>query len=182
MNAGREGGRMLRRGGSRFLAVSDQARQVVVISEATVVASHWLPAEGRSQRCGGPGCPLCAGGDDPTDRAYVWVQAGDGTDRIFEFRARQEEQLNAQGVMIEQIEGVELRIRRKGQAYNSPVMVEVVGRIPGQGRRGPDEKLLGLSPPAPVLPDQPNGKLLKVHPEDPAVKISSSPTKRRRTE
>ncbi len=170
---------MLRRGGSRFLALDSSPRSLLVVSQVTVVASHWIAADRRSQRCGGRGCPICASGQEPIDRAYVWVQLGDGSNRILELRARQEEQLAAQGVTLEQVEGCELVVKRNGQAFNSPVEVEVVGRAPGRGLPGPEPGLLGLQPPAPELPGTKNSKVARVHPNDPLAGSAPEPSKRK---
>jgi len=157
---------MLKRGGSRFMTVSDQARTVLVISLPTIVTTHYILAERGTRHCGGKGCSDCAGGDEPIDRAYVWAQLGDGSQRLLEFRARQESQLEKQGIELEQVDGCDISVRRISQAFNSPVDVQLVTRGVGRGLPGPDPKLLA-KPAAPlVVPEKQAAKQVRIDPRD----------------
>ncbi len=109
--------------GAKWLKPGPHWATVLVISEPATWVSHWDARIFKSVRCGGPGCSMCATGYQKQLRVVMMGIDISGRDRLFEVRERHRQLFD----QYESTVGMELRIKKKGTANNSPVEVEVLG-------------------------------------------------------
>lgn len=103
--------------------VTGRKQELLVISEPTPWISHWEVQLKRARRCGGPGCLLCAMGQQKQLRVVLMCADNFGRDALLELRERHRECLDR----FEATVGLKIRLWRAGKAQNSPVMLEVTG-------------------------------------------------------
>lgn len=105
----------------RWLDVSDRRQMVVCLSDAEPWVSHWDSFLRRSVRCGGSLCALCALGLPKVFRYVCLVQTREGGERLFEFRARHVDEVEAQRTEKGGLVGTQMVVYKNGVAKNSPV-------------------------------------------------------------
>lgn len=108
----------------RWLRPGPRWNEVLIISELHHWVSHWDNAIGRSRRCGGPGCKLCAIGYQKQLRVVVMGLDASQRDVLMELRERHRSMFDG----FESVVGLVVRIRKTGTARNSPVELDVRDR------------------------------------------------------
>lgn len=109
--------------GNVWVRAHHQTEYYVVRTRVTWFLGHWSAKHRRSIRCGGDICAICAAGSEARPFLYVGVFSASKIPLVLELNRRQRplaEELNAEpsgGV------GVQLAIRKDGEARNAPIVM-----------------------------------------------------------
>lgn len=118
----------------RWVAATERAQRLLIVSEVRHWVSHWEASSGRSRRCGGEGCALCALGGQRQLRMVVLCVDGRGNDILFEFRERHRDVLQQILERHKTTVGVRISVWKDGGAKNSPVCVKLIDKEFAQER------------------------------------------------
>lgn len=99
----------------------------VVILGGAAWASHWDPNLGRSRRCAGAACALCAKGGRPQLRYVFLVRLTDGTEAWLELREAQYRDLLDLQEVYGDLVGMRLRVYKSTPHPRAKVVLERVG-------------------------------------------------------
>jgi hypothetical protein len=106
---------------------TDRRLELVVISPVEGWISHYGAGRGKSPRCGGVRCALCAIGNPKQVRFVMLCMDDRGNERLLELRERHRKIVERIHASLEAGEGVRIVGRKEGKADNSPVSVNVIG-------------------------------------------------------
>lgn len=145
-----------------WVVVTQRRQELTVISEPTPWMSHWDTVKGRSRRCGGPNCQLCAMGMPRQIRYVLLCVDSHGHERLLELRERHADYLDRLISEHGSTVGLRVAVLRDGAAKNSPVSFRFLCRESAVAR---DIKLLvsrfGLPPLLlEAIPEKQQGKQL----------------------
>lgn len=101
--------------------------EVTVLSPLTFHHIHFVPGESRSRKCGFAGCLHCRRGIPVQTRFLLAIQFDDGRTKLFELSERHRPTLELMGEGPNGQIGARLRIWKKWDAVNAPIVVEVLG-------------------------------------------------------
>lgn len=96
---------------------------VICLTQVEHWVSHYSPEQGRSVRCSGDNCPLCAKGWGQQLRVVIGVQSAKQGRCLMELRERHRQVF--EGLEI----GRKIRVCKTGSAKNSPVECALMGLI-----------------------------------------------------
>jgi hypothetical protein len=119
---------------TRWVQATERAQRLLIVSEVRHWVSHWEASSGRSRRCGGEGCALCALGGQRQLRMVVLCVDGRGNDILFEFRERHRAVLEGILERCKTTVGVRISVWKDGSAKNSPVCVKYIDQEHAQER------------------------------------------------
>lgn len=104
---------------------TSRAAEFTIISEAAHWYSHWDPSKRRTMRCGGKECYCCATGIQKQLRVVVLVIDTNNREKLIELRERHREFFDHFASLV----GLRIRVRKLGEAQNSPVEIRHVGEV-----------------------------------------------------
>jgi len=111
-----------------WLVASQKKQRVVIISRIRFWTSHWDVTAGKSRRCAGDACQLCAAGLPQQIRYVCLVVDQLGSQRLLEFRERHYAVLETMRCQPRGELGTVIVIQKSGEAKNSPVEIKAVGQ------------------------------------------------------
>lgn len=99
----------------------------VVILGGAAWSSHWDARAGRSRRCAGANCALCAKGHPPQLRYVFLVRTTEGLEAWLELREAQYSDLVALQDVFGDLVGMRLRVYKSSPHPKARVVIERVG-------------------------------------------------------
>ena len=114
----------------RFVSLGERRTEFVVCSQVEHWVSHWDNVAGRSRRCGGVRCLLCAVGSPKVLRFVAMAVDDRGQEVLIELRERHRQIAERIEATLANGEGVRIVGRKEGSAKNSPCDWRVLGVEP----------------------------------------------------
>lgn len=111
----------------QFAKFSERRSELVICSRVEHWVSHWDVEKGRSRKCAGLECSLCAVGVPRVTRFIVMAIDSRGHEVLVELRERHRHILEQIEATVTNGEGVRITARKEGQARNSPVTFTILG-------------------------------------------------------
>lgn len=116
----------------KWFMATQQGRELVCLSDAHFWLSHWDSDVGRSRRCGGSDCVLCAAGLRPVYRFVFLVEDRTHRDWWLELREAHRAAIESANCPSSGCCGAVFYVSRRGPGKRGRVVVDHIGIEPKQ--------------------------------------------------